>query len=363
MKEAIIGTLFIASLAVILYFSFILGGEGSLSQLVSADLKPIRLRFDQVTGLKIKSDVLVSGIRKGAVTGFTLEQDGSVIVHASIEADSTLFNDAGAEMINVSALGGKAVSIDPGSARAGMLQPETIIEGVFIPDFLTSAGKAMGKVESGIDHFTKILQDVDQIVGDVKAGQGPIGMMLRDRETAEGMRRMVENLGEATKSMRRIGGELDQMLAQINSGKGLVSRALYEDKIANDFASTFENARAVVEEARILVADVKRILSKVDNGEGIVSTLLNDVEFREDIRSALRQATAAVKEVSDTFVDVKEVVKGLRRGDGSLGKFLTDETFYNDALRTLNTLQAGFEDLREQAPVTTFATVIFQAFQ
>jgi len=32
-------------------------------------------------------------------------------------------------------------------------------------------------------------------------------------------------------------------------------------------------------------------------------------------------------------------------------------------VRVLNTLQAGFEDVREQAPITTFASVVFQVFQ
>lgn len=362
MKEVVIGLLFVSALSVVLYLAFTLGGPGSLD-IFAEETRPVKIRFPEVTGLKVKNDVLVSGVRKGSVTGMELQQDGSVVVLCSIERDAIIFADARAEMINVSALGGKAVAINPGTARAERVTDTTIIAGEYVPDFLNALGRIMNKVDTGLDKTIGVVEDLGVIMRDVKEGKGPAGAILRDQEMAENIRQMVSNLNEASTSIRSIAREVDALVVQVNSGRGTVSTLLYDEKLADDFKRGMESVRNAAADARELMRELRHIAGKVDHGDGIISAMLNDAAMRGDVTSAVRNADDAIVEVTTTFREAGALLKDARQGKGSMGKLLTDDALYNDFVRAINTLQASLEDLREQAPITTFASVVFSVFQ
>ncbi|NUQ55688.1 MAG: MCE family protein [Dehalococcoidia bacterium] len=356
-----IGILFVAALAIVLYFAFTLGGPGGIR--FTGEMRTVRIQFDQVVGLKVKNDVLVSGVRQGAVTGFELQNDGRVIVICRIEAGSSLFDDATAEMINTSALGGKAIAITPGNARSGLIKPSTILRGTYVPDFLTEAGRAMGKVNTGLDGLISVIDDVRLLIADIKQGQGVVGSLLRDQQMADNLRQTFANLADASASARNITQEADTLMSQLNSGRGTLSGLIYDDQLADDVKRTVENARLTSEDARELARELRLVVSKVEQGEGIISALLNDPAMKDDVKNALGEADDALKEVKRAFAQADTLLTNVNAGKGSAGKFFTDDALYNDLVRAVNTLQAGFEDIREQAPVTAFASVLFQALQ
>ena len=68
----------------------------------------------------------------------------------------------------------------------------------------------------------------------------------------------------------------------------------------------------------------------------------------------------SMKKVTD---ELGTTMEGVNNGEGFVGKMFQDDTLYNDTLNAINTLRSGFEDIREQAPITTFASLLFQVFQ
>ncbi len=98
----------------------------------------------------------------------------------------------------------------------------------------------------------------------------------------------------------------------------------------------------------------------VQMGPGLVQL---SYALRLPIEGIIRKTNSAMDDVGRASKDIADIVGKANRGEGTLGKIINDPTLYNDLLNGINTLRAGFEDIREQAPITTFATLLFQVFQ
>ncbi|MCA8938472.1 MAG: MCE family protein, partial [Planctomycetes bacterium] len=85
MKTSIIGLLFIIALATVLYLGITLSGSGSLGEIFGEAKNEIRVEFDQVTGLKKRDEVTVSGITVGRVSNLELQSSGRVMVTCQID--------------------------------------------------------------------------------------------------------------------------------------------------------------------------------------------------------------------------------------------------------------------------------------
>jgi phospholipid/cholesterol/gamma-HCH transport system substrate-binding protein len=105
------------------------------------------------------------------------------------------------------------------------------------------------------------------------------------------------------------------------------------------------------------------ILEKLDEGKGFFGVLLNDEETGDNIRRAVAATPPLLESATRATDEVGTLVEGVNRGEGTVGKLFKNDTLFNDTLNAVNTLRAGFEDIREQAPITTFASLLFQVFQ
>lgn len=86
----------------------------------SADLRRVQgydvtAGFSSIAGLANGSDVRISGVKVGTVTGLTLDpKTYQAIVHMTIDPQIKLPTDTAAVVASESLLGGKFLSLDPG---------------------------------------------------------------------------------------------------------------------------------------------------------------------------------------------------------------------------------------------------------
>lgn len=364
MKETIVGLLFFASLAIVLYFAFTLGGPGSLSDVFSDEKEVLRINFTEITGLKEKDSVNIAGQRQGAVVGFENQEDGTITVLARVDlSQARLFSDARAEMINTSALGGKAINIYPGNPATGSYPDGRVMEGEYVPDFLQEAGKLMVKVEQGIDGILQIVGDIKDIVADVKAGKGPVGTLLRDETTAGRIKSIMGNVDGLTAELNIISRDVAKMTQDINNAESIAGRLIHDEQMGRDLSEMLQKLNRTSTDIEAAITEVREITEQINSGKGTIGALINDPEMQDQVEEMLQVFTEAASSADTVLKEAEEVLKGVNEGKGTVGRLFQDETLYNDLVRTVNTLQSGFEDIREQAPITTFASLAFQVFQ
>ncbi|MDX2224921.1 MAG: outer membrane lipid asymmetry maintenance protein MlaD [Rhodospirillaceae bacterium] len=109
--ETVLGAVVLVIAAMFLAFAYTTADIGAVTGY------PVSAKFLKVGGLEIGSDVRISGIRVGTVTGQSLDQATyQATVDMSIAADVALPADTEAAIVSDGLLGGKFVNLVPGRA-------------------------------------------------------------------------------------------------------------------------------------------------------------------------------------------------------------------------------------------------------
>lgn len=108
---------------VLLVAGFFLAFAYSSADLRKIDGYALTADFSSIAGLSSGSDVRISGVKVGTVTGLTLNPKSyQAVVHMSIDPDVKLPQDTAALIASESLLGGKFLSLEPGG-EADMIAP------------------------------------------------------------------------------------------------------------------------------------------------------------------------------------------------------------------------------------------------
>lgn len=144
----------------------------------SADLRRVEgyevtANFSSIAGLSAGSDVRVSGVKVGSVTGLTLDpKTYQAVVHMSIDPGIKLPTDTAAVVASESLLGGKFLSLEPGG------DPDMIKPGGRIDYTQSTPGleQLLGQVIFSLQNMSKNGQqggDQNAAPGSAPAAQPP----------------------------------------------------------------------------------------------------------------------------------------------------------------------------------------------
>ena len=363
-RDILVGLLFFASIALLLYFAINLGGTGQIRMPWDVRDKEYVIRFPRVSGLSESAPVWVSGVPKGQVRKMYVDGCiGEVEVIIMLDSSIILREDCTAEIMSSSAFGGRTVSIEIGNPKKNEFDSNQRIQGTLLEDVFTQASRSIGKIDQGIDIAVDTLKDVNAIVKDVRAGRGPVGTVLYDQKVADDIAATVENVREMSNDGKSITSDIRDISNKLNKGDGTAALLLNDADTAQRIKNTVRSVEDAADNAVGISRAGKSIINKIDNGQGIIGAAINDQDLADNAKSIVRKTDKTMDEVSRAFREVADIAGKANRGEGTLGKIVNDDTLYNDLLNGINTLRAGFEDIREQAPITTFASLLFQVFQ
>jgi phospholipid/cholesterol/gamma-HCH transport system substrate-binding protein len=110
--ETIVGAVVLVVAVAFVFYAF------AKSDRPSADGYDIVARFGRVDGLKRGSDVTLSGVKVGTVTGIDLDRKTyQAVVHMAVSAGVDLPADTNAKIVSESLLGGMEIVLEPGADK------------------------------------------------------------------------------------------------------------------------------------------------------------------------------------------------------------------------------------------------------
>lgn len=362
-RDLFVGLLVFGAVGIALYFAMSLRTDGSFRMPWEQRDQQYRITFSSVAGLGQNAPVWVSGVPKGRVKEMIVDpRTGAVDVYILIDPDLRLNADCFAEIVPASVFGGRAIALNLGQA-ADPHNEDLPIRGEMVEDLFTAAGRGISRINAGIDTAIDTIKDVNAIVKDVREGRGPIGTILRDEKVAGDIAATVQNVRLSSDDVRGITGNVRDITQKVNSGEGVASMLLEDADTAQRFKSILRNVEDASDNTVGVTRSIRNIVAKIDDGKGLVGTLMNDEETGEAIKEAVKKTPAAIDSFRRVGDGIGDMVEKVNRGEGMVGKLFNDDTLYNDTLNAVNTLRSGFEDIREQAPITTFASLLFQLLQ
>lgn len=113
-------------------------------------------------------------------------------------------------------------------------------------------------------------------------------------------------------------------------------------------AENREDIRAIIKNVKDISEKINSLSSKASEGNGVVGRLLNDEELADNLKASV--------------ANLNSIISKVKNGEGFLGKMINEDGLYKDVQKLIKDAQAALEDLREQAPITTFAGTIMGAF-
>jgi phospholipid/cholesterol/gamma-HCH transport system substrate-binding protein len=357
-REMIVGVFIGSVFIVLVVFTIVISG----TRVFQGGRTKRDVTFEKVGGLRRHDSVLVRGVPVGKVDRLHLADSG-VDVRMALNEPVCFREGYRIKIQPTSLLGGMQLVIDEGTGDP--LPPDMPLKGEPPDDMMADMGELARELrkaaaEGGIlTSFRQIGEDLAEISGRLRRGEGTIGKLLSADDT------LYRDLQETVADVRAIAGRLEK-------GEGTIGKLLSaDDTLYRDLQET--------------MADVRAIAGRLEKGEGTLGKLLSadDTLYRD---------------LQETVADIRAIAGRLEKGEGTLGKLLSaDDTLYRDLqetvanLRTITTrLEAGegtlgqllskdaplgreieglikdaratIDDMREAAPITTFTSIFFGVF-
>lgn len=140
--EAIVGAFVIIISVVFLFFGF------STMKIQNSDSYNVSALFNRIDGIKIGSDIRMSGIKIGTVVSQELDNSSfEAKVLMSIDSKILIPDDSSAKITSDGLLGGNYISIEPGGSDIHLLNNEEIFFTQGSVDLIGLVGEALFSVE------------------------------------------------------------------------------------------------------------------------------------------------------------------------------------------------------------------------
>lgn len=395
-QQTLLGLLAIAALGVLGFYTLFLTDVNLFGEPVQ-----IVVEFDDANGLREGDAVQVAGLRVGRVKAMTFDarapKEKRITVLLNLDQDIPLFEDYQVVIEESTLLGGRNVSILPGSADLPQLQIAAgdALRGSLAPnpiDGLASISKLLDRNSGSIDNIFTNFSDMSQ---DLRDGRGTLGRLLTDDELADEtetaireFREVGENLRELSQGLTQGEGTLgklfknDEMYASlkttidglaeiaqgIQDGQGVVGKLMNDDALAAEVDRALRNFSGISDDLRAGKGTLGKLLAEGQTADNIEA-------ISADIRQITQQITQgegtlgalwAKNELYDNLLAFSETLSGLsenfENSEGTLAKLLNEDELYEEVLTSVKLLNRSLEDYREAAPVSTFTNVLFNVF-
>jgi phospholipid/cholesterol/gamma-HCH transport system substrate-binding protein len=332
-------------------------------------------RFREVAGLKEGDEVWVYGTKAGSVSSIKPDGKGAVLVGLDIDYDPDMRSDAIVKIGQRSALGGAVVAIHPGSPDNPKSLRE-VYDGKSVADPFQEISDAVSELKEPLKdtvgqakkvfadfakHSDEIASNLDKtldnaraVTEDMRAGKGTIGKLLADDA-------VYNDLKEAVAGLKRL-------TEDANGGGGTIDVLLHDKDIASDLKKTMSNIRSVSEDLEAGRGTVGKLFkddtlyNRIDSAVKSFGDLASDARTGKGVLSKLIYDESLAKRLDTITEDVADITGKVRRGDGTLGKLINDDSLYVELKAAIKKLGGGVDDVRENAPVLTFAGFLFKGF-
>lgn len=267
----------------------------------SPNEKLVMFRLPTSGGLDNSSPVVVNGVSRGKVKEIRNE-NGSVLVLASVDDVSDLHADATARVSILEITGGKKIEIFPGTS-AKLFDISKEIPG----DVAADIGSLVGMLGDASDDAKRVLRRVDTITAALTA-------LLSDGTVMANIRTMAD----------------DGSVALHNA------RLLLEDNRAN--------LNVAVKNLRVISEDVRRIIDKNDPK---LTSLLDKLDRTiSSTDGTIARADDAIVKADTLLKNVNDVIVSVKTNDGLVHRILYDTVFANRLDTTLYSLRKFINSAR-----------------
>jgi len=278
----------------------------------------------EVEGMQAGAPVDLDGVEIGNVQSIDLtphpqdrEHSITLVLRLQKKYQNDIRTDSTASLVTQGLLGNRYVTISRG--LTGSVIPTNGV----IPASESADIKQV--VERGADvaqNLSVLSDQLNEIVGKVRRGEGTIGKMLNDPSLYN--------------HLESLAAKADTMASSIQQGQGSVGKLIASDDLYNKA----DSAVSKVNDAMTAINDQKGSVGKLiydpaayNNINGLAekgNALLGDVRAGKGTLGKLATDDTLYTNLRDASANVRDATAKLNSNQGSIGKFFNDPAFYDN---------------------------------
>jgi len=337
--------------------------------------------FPSASGLNPDDPVAVAGLKVGKIKSLELKETG-VLMTLTIDPKIRIRRDAIASVAWGGLLGNRYIDISLGKPDQPWLEPGSEIPvgptieltdvlfklnaaATDFQDMLKTSG-AGSKVQTVLENLTKASSDIAKVTEDIRERRGTVGKLIGSDELYNKAISIADDLKGSAANVRKLLGDNNERLNTIiekldaaipeakdafssikklgdeaNSGKGVVAALLNDQKMAQDLRSSMTRLGSTLDR-------LDAIATGLEQGQGLAGRIINDPQMADDVRGAVKSLRA--------------VAQRLETGDNTLARLTRDKDLYEDVKKLLDDARETLRSVKEQVPVSTFASLLLTSF-
>jgi phospholipid/cholesterol/gamma-HCH transport system substrate-binding protein len=290
---------------------------------------PLTMIFPTVEGLKPGSQLELAGVQVGNVKDIELNRDYTAVVTAAINEDVKIPIDSTASIATKGILGDKIIIIEPGTSK-NTIEPEGNLARTTVPPSLDSLLEQLGQIAGNLNELTGTL---NATLGDEEAMRSIVDNFRRfSQDTADmvadnkdNITSIVSNLKDVSSSLVLISRnftstseDLSQITGNVRAGNGTLGKLIYDDSVYNSLQASLESIQKITSSIQeentisLLLSDptlyynlvdisenVKSITDNLATGKGSLGKIINDDELYTNLNEAVRNVNQAAQGLNE----------------------------------------------------------------
>lgn len=238
-------------------------------------------QFKNVSGLKVGSNVRLSGITIGTVSKIEFLSDSLVLVKLLIKDEVQQFikKDALASIGSDGLVGDKVLIISPGTNSKSIVKDNGIIasnSAIDIDDIMESVKKSAKNAEV-------ITQQLAEFSFKMNNKNGLLSKVMTEDKLANSLEKTLQNLENSS-------NELAQFSPKINDPNGLINKLFVDKNFSNKVDNTLTNLQKSA-------SDLALFTSKINNDSNVLSKLIDNKRLGNSVDTTITKIEVGAKGV------------------------------------------------------------------
>jgi len=297
--ETRVGIFVLIALAIFMYMGFTIG----VFRFDMANYRKYVVYFKDVSGLSVKSDVKIAGVKVGWVEAIELIDGDQAKATAMIHKRYTLYQDAYAVVRQDGLLGVKYLEVVVGDPLLPNLSAgDTLSRPSKSP---VSVDELIAKFKTIADNVAEVTDALRDVIGSPEGKEQMRAMMDNFNQTAERLasfaqtidRVLVKNEDQLTTllgvgdDIHRLSDKLENdVLPSIKVSIEKIAVAFDRDldKLASKLGATAEALEEASIQARDGIRTIGSVAEKIDEGKGTIGKLINEEDTYRDLKVAVQ---------------------------------------------------------------------------
>ncbi|MEO8591009.1 MAG: MlaD family protein [Flavobacteriales bacterium] len=287
-----LGAFVLAGIVVLVLGLYLLGAKRDL---FSRTLD-VSAHFKQVSGLRTGNNVRYSGIDVGTVEGITIVSDTEIVVDMMIQIDAAkhIRTNALASIASDGLMGNQLVKIEPGEGTGGPIGDGAVLK--------TSAGvdtdAMLRTLGTSNENLVVITGDLRELTRKLNTANGPIAL-LSDTSMATDMRDMVLELNTAAANARAITERVNEVVRDLQAGHGALGVLVSDPATERQVRDMLATLGSVTDSLALVSASMSRFASGLNEPGGLAHTLTRDTAVVADVRHTIANLDTSAATLSE----------------------------------------------------------------